>query len=131
MLGRKSGVTQAASYLGHLGLSKRRTSWAGRPGSLYACVAGNCVTQLAICLFEMDVSEMKASAIKSLLSGTYFTARVAIRMNTFWPIFTSVSKACSRRSSMKSFIIQRINPKISAAGPHVSRTLGSPLPASV
>ena len=29
------------------------------------CVTGNCVTQLAVCLFEMDVSEL---AIKSLLS---------------------------------------------------------------
>ena len=35
------------------------------PGSSSACVAGNCVTQLAVCLFEMDVSEL---AIKSLLS---------------------------------------------------------------
>lgn len=93
------------------------------------CVAGNCVTQLAICLFEMEVSEMKGTAIKSLSSGTYFTARVVTSMNTFWPIFTSVSEARSRRSSMKSFIIQRINPKISAAGPHVSRALGSPLAA--
>ena len=33
--------------------------------------------QLAMCLFKMDVFEMKASAIKSLMSGTYITIKKA------------------------------------------------------
>lgn len=41
------------------------------PVSLSGCAASNCVTQLAACLLEMDVFEMNASAIKSLLSDTY------------------------------------------------------------
>lgn len=40
---------------------------------LLICLASNCITQLAIYLFEMVVLEMDALAIKSLVSGTCIT----------------------------------------------------------
>lgn len=51
------------SYRGQPEISKR----VGWPGSLPNCVAGS--------LFQMDVFEADASAIKSLMSGTYITIR--------------------------------------------------------
>lgn len=66
------------SYLGHPEFSKRGTLRVGRPGSLSSCVANNCVTQLVIYLFQMDVFEMGVLAVQSLISSTYATVRVVI-----------------------------------------------------
>ena len=43
----------------------------GLPGSLSGCFASDCAKELEIYLFRIDVFEMNASAIKSLMSGTY------------------------------------------------------------
>jgi len=32
------------SYLGHPGLSRRKDSWVGQPGSLSSCIAGDDVS---------------------------------------------------------------------------------------
>lgn len=39
------------------------------------CVAGNCVTQLAICLFKINAFKMDALVIKSLTLGIYITIK--------------------------------------------------------
>ena len=49
------GVTQAAGYLCHPGLSERGTSWSGCSSSLSGCLASSCVIQLVICLFKLEV----------------------------------------------------------------------------
>ena len=46
-----------------------------QPGSLSSCFYNKFLTQLAICLSEMNVFEMDASATKSLMSGTYITIK--------------------------------------------------------
>ena len=76
-------MTQGVRDLGHPGLSKRGTSCVGQPGSLSNWIAGNCVTQLALCLFDVDVFETDASAIKSLMSGTYIIIKAAYG---HWPL---------------------------------------------
>lgn len=70
-MGWESMDTQVASCLGYLGLSNRGTSWAGQADSLSRCLASSCVKQLAVCLFEVDLFEMDALVIKSLMSDTY------------------------------------------------------------
>lgn len=47
-------------------------------GSPSSCAADNCVTQLVICLFEMDVFEIYAAAIKNLVSGTTLQSKTLI-----------------------------------------------------
>lgn len=42
-----------------------------QPGFLSRCSTSNCVMPMAICLFQIDVFEMDACAIKSLMLGTY------------------------------------------------------------
>lgn len=68
------------------GFLKRGDSWVGQPGSLCSCVAGNCVTQLGRCLFEMDVIEMDALAIKSLTSGTLHCNQKSLMLGTYTTI---------------------------------------------
>lgn len=47
-------VIQAVSYLGYQGFSEWKTSWVWWPSSL-SDFASTCVTQLAICLFKIEV----------------------------------------------------------------------------
>lgn len=65
----KSKVTQVVSYLSP-SVFKRGASRVGWSGSLSSYVAG-------VCLLEMNVFEMDALAIRSLMSGTYIAIKKA------------------------------------------------------